>query len=458
MHRRIILIIGLMLGLASLLRAQSDDEVIDTQNMSQDTLITRLSLDKAIEIALQNNWDIKLAQKGTSSAYQDKNIAVGNLFPSIGFTGTYDRFAIRKPKFNAPNTKDNPTPIGFSSPMGNINNIDAHMNFSQVLFNYSAFVGLKSAKIGVEVAKLAEEVQEQETILAVKMAYYDILLAKDLLQVSEESYSYSQANLENVQKFYNQGVSSEYDLLQAEVQLANSEPQVIQAKNTLALAYLSLKKILAMDLNRRIEIESGFSRYMTLKPYLDSLPNFQVENNYDYKSLESQKELAVAGINMMRSAFWPVLSLTGEWEVTAGNNHLRLKDYYYAPSVQAGLSLTFNIFSGLTNRAKVKQAKIALEEVQIQLDQLEYNLKQEAVQYQLNMDEAYKRIQAQQKGLETARKALNIAFSRYLNGVGTQLEIINNQSLFTEARSNFSQAIYDFLVALANYQALLNIR
>ncbi|MFA8450960.1 MAG: TolC family protein [Bacteroidales bacterium] len=458
MSKRAIFLLVFVCGFLQMPFAQTSDTITKGDFPPNDTLILRLSLDDAIDLALKNNWDVKLAQQNTLSSNQDFRIALAAVLPKVGFSGTYNNFLLREKKFNAPNTDANPTPYGFSSFTGNIHNFEEALSFSQVLFNYASFVGVKFAQTSVEIAKLAENVQEQETILAVKMAYYDILLAKDLLQVSEESYSYSEANFQNVQKYFKQGLSSEYDLLQAEVQLANSEPQVIQAHNNLALAYLSLKSLLALDLQTKIEIESGFSRYMTFKPFVDSLPAFSPEKNYSYQSLERQKIMARHNISIMNSNFWPVLNLVGEWELKGKDNNFRLKDYYWTDNIQLGVSLSFNIFNGFSNRAQSQQAKIAYKQIEIQIDQLKYTLTQESIQYKLNLEEAYKRIQAQQKGLETARKALNIAFSRYLNGVGTQLEIINNQSLFTEARSNFSQAIYDFLVALASYKALQNIR
>ncbi|MFA8301102.1 MAG: TolC family protein [Hyphomicrobiales bacterium] len=447
-----------VLVLSSYFSLYAQETDFSNVKLEQDTSTLRITLDDAIDLALARNWDVLYSKKETESSKAQYQMALGGLLPNLSLAGTYNNFVLRARKIQGANTTANPSPYTRTVSDGSIYNFDGQLNLSQVIFNLSTFVGVKYAKGGVELSRLGEKVQEQETILAVKMAYYDILLAKDLLQVSEESYSYSKANLDNVAKFYKQGVSSEYDLLQAEVQLANSEPGLIQARNNLELAYIGLKTLLALPARRKLQIESGFSRYMSFKPFLDSLPEFDIKKNYGYQSLELQRKLAKQNVAIAKSSFWPVLSLVGTWDATGNNNHLRLNDYFWTDKIELGVSLSFNLFSGFQNKAQVKMARIAKDEVDIQLGQLQNNLEQQSTEYTLNMDEAYNRIEAQQKGLETARKALNIAFSRYLNGVGTQLEIINNQSLFTEARSNFSQAIYDFLVARANYQALMNIR
>jgi outer membrane protein len=70
----------------------------------------------------------------------------------------------------------------------------------------------------------------------------------------------------------------------------------------------------------------------------------------------------------------------------------------------------------------------------------------------MKMDEAKKRIDAQVKNLEQAEKTLSIAQTRYKSGIGTQLEIIDTQAALVYARTNHAQAIYDYLVAKADWE------
>jgi outer membrane protein TolC len=93
----------------------------------------------------------------------------------------------------------------------------------------------------------------------------------------------------------------------------------------------------------------------------------------------------------------------------------------------------------------------------LQLNKLkvEEGLKIQLVQSQLKMKEAEERVLAQGKSLKQAERAVEIAQSRYKNGIGTQLEILDTQSSLTMAQTNYSQAIYDFLVAKAQWEKLI---
>jgi outer membrane protein TolC len=122
-----------------------------------------------------------------------------------------------------------------------------------------------------------------------------------------------------------------------------------------------------------------------------------------------------------------------------------------------GLQLSYTLFDGFSRSARVEQAKIDMEKVGLGKRKLEEGLKVQVLQAQLRMEDAAKRIKAQGKSLEQANKALSIAETRYKSGVGTQLEIIDTQAALTFAQTNYSQSLYDYLIAKAEWQYVISM-
>jgi outer membrane protein len=116
-----------------------------------------------------------------------------------------------------------------------------------------------------------------------------------------------------------------------------------------------------------------------------------------------------------------------------------------------GLKLSIPIFDGFARGARVQQAEIDMEKAKLTKLKTEDGLKIQLVQAELNMKEAKQRVDAQKESVQEAEKALTIAESRYDNGIGTQLEILDTQSALVQTQVSYSQAIYDYLVAKAEW-------
>ena len=114
--------------------------------------------------------------------------------------------------------------------------------------------------------------------------------------------------------------------------------------------------------------------------------------------------------------------------------------------------MSYAAFDGFRRDARIEQAKIEIEKVKLAKRKAEDGLKIQVQQSQMKMDEAKKRVAAQQQSLKQAEKAYSISQTRYKSGIGTQLEIIDTQAALVFARTNYAQAIYDYLNAAADWE------
>ena len=151
----------------------------------------------------------------------------------------------------------------------------------------------------------------------------------------------------------------------------------------------------------------------------------------------------------------PPLSLTGLNQWSAMNNDFKFKNYRWNPYSMIGITLSVPIFSGGSKFYKVKQTKVSIDQLNLQRDDTKRNLQLAVKQYIDNMNTCIKKFDAAQKGVEQAERGYMISQKRYDTGAGTWLEMNDAELALTQARLNFNQSIYDYMVAKAELEKVL---
>jgi outer membrane protein TolC len=428
--------------------------LLSAQNKN-DTLY--LTLDDAIKKALDKNWDVQISRKDIDKSQEQINEAYANAFPKIEFTGKYIRNIKLPVLFIPPNPAFNPTDQTLQIELGSKNSFDAALTMSQVIYNQKVNTAIQIAGEYSSFSKEGDRGARNDLALNVKKAFYNVLLMKKLVNVSRDGYQVAKANYDNVKALFNKGVSSEYDFLRAEVQLANSEPGLIQAENALVLAKNYIKNLLALDIKNPIEV-IGELKYDESSSDLVNSKNIEAVDNHPLvKQLAIEESLLDKNVTIQRSDYFPSLSFFGQYDFQTQDNSFDLKNYNWAKSFMVGLQLNYTLFDGFSRGSRVEQAIIDKDKVMLTRRKAEEGLKIQILQSGLKMEEAKKRIKAQEKNLEQADKTIRISQTRYKNGVGTQLELIDTQAAFTFAQTNYAQAIYDYLVAKAEWENAVSL-
>ncbi|MBZ0199938.1 MAG: TolC family protein [Ignavibacteriaceae bacterium] len=416
-----------------------------------------LTLDKAIDIALNKNYDIQLAQYDKLEADAQITEAYAGAYPDIKFNGQYTRNLKPQVLFLPPNTPFNPGPTTQTLSLGADNSYNIGASLSQTIYDPRLGTAITIAKKYNQYSELNSESTEDYVRADVKNAFYGVLLSRKLVDVNEQSYEVAKANYKNTTLLYQQGVSSEYDLLRSQVQLANVEPALIEAKNNYELSKNNLKNLLAIDLATPILVEGNFEVDKISDALLLKSDNILSERNPMLQSLAVQKEILDENIDIEKAAYLPTLKAFGNYNWQAEDNTFKFKDYNWANTITVGLTLSYNIFDGFERKAKIEQAEIDAKRLDVQKIQAEEGLKISLLQSKLKMNEALERINAQKQSVNQAEKALSIAQNRYSNGVGTQLEILDTQNSLTQTRINYERAVYDFLIAETEWERILSV-
>jgi outer membrane protein len=411
-----------------------------------------ITLDKALQIALQQNRDIQIADQDRLKAGAQVAEARAGAFPQINVTALYTRNIKNPVMFIPPNTLINPTPKTQVFEFGSANAYQAGATLSQPLFNWRVGTALDIANTYTEYVEKAYQTTQQDVALQTKKAFYAALFARELVRANREGLDVVRANFENVRAQFGKGTMAEFDLLRAEVQVANTEPLFIAAENSLQLAENALKNILAIPLDQEIDVQ-GDLVYQVIQPdVIEQRRRDAMATNPVIAQLNLQESILKKNISIEQANFYPTINLIGSYQWQSQDNTYQFSNYLWANSLNVGLQLTYPLFDGFKSSARAEQAIIDHQKMQTTLQKAEEGLRLRIQSLELRMAEASKRIEGQEKSLGQAQKALRIAETRFKSGVGTQLEIMDTQVAMTRTQTNYAQAIYDYLVARAEWE------
>ncbi len=421
-----------------------------------------LTLDEALRIALSENPTIKIADMEIQRYDYVKGETWGNLLPQISAEGMYTRSIVKQE-------------IAKGLSFGADNTLTATANLALPLFAPQVWRTLRMTK--TQLASAVESARGSRITLTaeVKKAFYNILLAEQSLAVLRESEATVQRTVDDTQVMYDNGLSSEYDLLTAQVRLSNLKPSIIQTENSIRVAKLLLKMYLALPEDVEISVVGSLDEMSTIVESGGDGLSTDISENSDLRMLDVQEKLlrnqlkvanasrlpsiaffasaSYSGNDLDRSSFGAFAGGAGAEGGTAAS--VSKSSFYWQHPVSAGFQISVPIFSGLTKMYKSRSIKNQITQIGLQK---EYARQQIDVQVRSSINEllaARATMLAQRSTVEQAKKAYSIADTRFRAGAGTILELNTAQLSETQARLNYSQAIYDYLSAYAEYERIL---
>jgi outer membrane protein len=187
------------------------------------------------------------------------------------------------------------------------------------------------------------------------------------------------------------------------------------------------------------------------------LASFTLSNNSSLKQLELQAEVLANSIKLQTYANLPSLALSFSYQINAMENEFNFSEYKWHPYAMLGLSLNVPIFTGGRNHNKIKQTKVQQQQLAIQREDAERNLRVGLMSNLNTMDMAGKSYFSAVEALESANKAYGIASKSYEVGRSTLTDLNDAQLALTQARLAVSQAVYNFLNAKASLEQTLGI-
>ena len=393
-----------------------------------------VSLEEALQIALSENPTVKIADKTIETKKYAKRGTYAALWPEISASATYQRY-VEKPSFHI---------MGQTMKMGTTNNMSGGVSAAMPLVNAQLWKSLKLSAMDIELAVEQARSSRIDMKEQVSKAFYQILLAKDSYNVYKRVYDNAVENHKIVEKKYKVGAVSEYDFIRSEVTVANAEPNLFQAENSIVVALWQLKALLGVDMNIDLDVKGSLADF---EPLLTSqIETGDLTNNSTLKQLDIQENMLNQTLKVKRAANLPSLALSVGYNYVVMNETLNFSNYEWNPYSVAAFSLNVPIFAGGKRRADIQQAKINLENIQLQRENTERQLRTAVMSYYSNMLTNVKQYHASAQTISQAKRGYEISVKRYEVGGGTLVDIDNSQLAYTQAELTRSTAIYNYLV------------
>ena len=417
-----------------------------TEQTTQNTLT--LTLDKAREIALDENPTIKVAAEEIALKKVASKEAWQSLLPEASLNGSLDH------TIKAAEMKLND--MSFKMGQDGTNTANAGLSINLPLFAPAVYRAMSMTKTDIELAVEKSRASELDLINQVTKAYYQLMLAQDSYEVLQGSYKLAEDNFNVVNAKYQQGAVSEFDKISAEVQMRSIKPNVISAANAVTLAKLQLKVLMGITADVDIKTDDNLTNYESML-FANQLKeeDMSLENNTTMKQFELNMKLLEKNVKSLKTNFMPTLSMSFSYQYQSlYNPNINFFDYTWSNSSSLMFNLSIPLYRA-SNFTKVKSARIQMRQLDWNRIDTERKLNMQVVSYRNNMTASSEQVVSNKENVMQAEKAVQIAGKRYEVGKGTVLELNSSQVSLTQAQLTYNQSIYDYLVAKADLDQVL---
>lgn len=444
MKNKKMLIVALVFGLiSSFAFAQTARDGIDLfalQNADENAI----TIDQAIEIALENNSSIQIAQKSAQIYDQQVKQYWSYAYPQVNLSGSYTRTL---------HPQEAITSMGkFRMSLDNATSATAEA--SLLLWKGGAVsAGIRMGKYHSQSGYL--QLAETQNLIKdnVNTLCFGIILSHALIQVQKENLDIAKDHLNEIQQKYKQGLASDLDVLNQKVKVSNTEPSLIQAKNAYEIGLLTLRRILNKDPQDELSLKWDLKEILAYEiPDLDELYTIARNNRPELIISQLATKMAKEQVNIAKADHYGSLTAFANATYSGSSNEviIPMSSYNSSYGTAVGLRLSIPLFEGFRVSSQVRQKELAYEQARIQEQDALRDIKIEVKRAWLNLNEAKERISSTRGTIGQARKNLHSTNLRYRNGLASRLDLDDAALLLHDAELQFVQAVHDGYVAFSN--------
>ncbi len=431
-----------------------------------------LTLAECLEIALQNNNQLRSVRYEVDRAGAGITVARSSLLPSLNASLQSSRTRIGEtvdsrdipvvdpetgqPVINPETGRPVVDRVASIIPSRTFDSHTMSFSFNQTLFNGGRnWNSLKQAQATFEATAHRLTATRQSTLALVKQRYFELLKAVKLEQEFRLAVERSREQLERTRAMYEIGSVAQVDVYRSEVTLGQDEISLINQQNVVKIARANLNVAMGRDPETPLEIVELEVRPQPLGMTLEEAIAIAEQNNPDLKRFEFEMRSAEYGRKIAQAAFWPNIGFSLAYRRNNETLDRVYGDFGRNFAINFGASFNLNLFNGFADQAEVSRQtatyNIARENWLNSKRQIQIEVKQAF----LNL-EAFDQIsKINERNLRAAEEEYRLAQERYRVGAGTQLEVTEAQVSLTRARVALVRAKYDEMIAWAQLEAAL---
>ncbi|MFM7815828.1 MAG: TolC family protein, partial [Verrucomicrobiota bacterium] len=291
-----------------------------------------------------------------------------------------------------------------------------------------------------------------DALLSIKVAYDDVLLSMEQIQTQKASVALLEKELLDQKRRFDAGTAPRFNVLRAEVELANAKPRLIRAENAFRISRDTLATLLGWNIptNSLDSIPLQLSDRLAAEPFDITLPMAIAKARVQRPELTVRamdRRIKKEDVTQAQANYYPSVGIAGGYQ---GQSRVFSDDLSLVlDGWTAGAQFNWSILDFGLNKGRVDAAKARLAKSEIDQDDTVRRIDLEVRTAHSTFIEAREVLASQQKVIEQAEEAVRLAMARNDAGSGTQLDVLSAQTALTEARTVHAQALRDYAVALA---------
>ena len=405
------------------------------------------TLDKCITEALVNNYDIQQARERIKQEHGAVLEVRSSSIPRAKVLAQYEKLDDGLVQSFGP---DGP---------GNDENWNAGVEVVQDLYTGGKnHYALKSAKLRKQAATADLQSVINNVLLEVRERFYDVLLARSEITVQENNVQLLNEELQSVKNKFDVGAVAPFNVLRAEVALANGQTPLIRARNSFRIATEELRRVIGAHIKPGQERQPAVDAEgeMMFEPkeleITEALDSARV-NRPELKRLQTLVTAQQSSVNAARGNYQPTFQAFGGYGWESDRQSQELSDELHG--WRAGARASWDLFDGFATRGRVVQATSRLEQARLDLAETQQSIEVEVRRAYSSVYEATELVTATRAVVEQAVESLRLVNSRYDVGAATQLEVLDSRVALLVARQNDILALHDYNVSRARlYRAM----
>jgi outer membrane protein TolC len=439
-------IIGLLLGIKGISTAHAQEKI-------------RLSLKQAVSMGLSANQQIKLAEIDAQKAKYGLKEAQSYQYPQVGITVEYVRnlkpavfflptFGINSASQITYDDK-NLQPINASVQ----NAYNGNINVSMPLFNEEIAGNVKRAHLneGLNIANV--ELSRWELADEIRKAYFNILIARQNLVLTNAALNRSLRNLKDSRLLFGKGYVNKSDTLNAWSNVELMKINGSKAGTAVKQSGNYLKSLLNLSLNKELELTDSIGIALLGEQRIVLNDSLQLDHGKrpDLKVNDWKKQIAQQQVKNEQSKYLPSLAFVSQYSLQAQSDNFNFSRYNVPNSFYVGMQLTIPVFTGFRTDARVKQSKLALEQVITERSLMENQANLQVRNNRLTIIENTEKIKGQQNIRSAREQALAFIQARWQKGFAKYTDVADAELQLVQADNDYTQSVFEYLTAVAGY-------
>ena len=407
------------------------------------------SLEECLDYAVEHNQSLQKDRLGLETANLAKKEVVGSLLPQISASaGITDN--IQKTTFAMPNFVNSMMPESMQDPnapkymtvtMGMDYSANWGASVAQQVLNFSLFNAVNIANQSQKMAELGVEMTTQDVIAQTTFLYYNVQVLEYAMTQFENSISLLDRTLGILQANMDNGLMRKVDADRVRVSRTNLETQRGSMEQALELQKKLLKLQMGFPMAQEIEVAELDTEAIEQMLSATAVQEFDIDRLPAFRMLKQQQGMLELQRKSAVYANLPVITFVGNYSMNYMGDDFKGETFHHFPVSMLSLNLKMPIFTGLSNSAKLRKAKLELlksdHDEQAMTESLSMNWATASGQ----LEQQLKTVRAQKENKQLAQDVFDVTEVNFTEGIASLSDLLNAQSQLIQSQMNYVNAL-----------------